>query len=610
MCGIAGWINYKESIMDNIQVIEKMINRLQYRGPDECGKYLSNTAILGHKRLVVVDPEGGKQPMLDRMGGITYSMVYNGELYNTEDIRKKLSEEGCTFNSYSDTEVLLKSYMHWGEKCLDYLNGIYAFAIWEDENKTLFLARDRLGVKPLFYTEMKDEFIFGSEIKALLEHPKINPIIEEEGLLELFGLGPARTLGSGVFKNIHEVKPGEFIKITPSKTVKKMYWELKAKEHTDNFADTTEQVRFLLSDAIERQLVADVPVCTFLSGGLDSSIISAISSKAMQQKGYLLKTFSIDYFDNHRYFTANEFQPDLDNYWISLMVDAIKSEHHNVVLTIEDLIDALDQAVLANDLPGMADIDSSLYLFCKKVRKHATVGLSGECADEIFGGYPWFNKPEDLVCDTFPWSQYVNRRKSILAKKYQKIPLDEYVKTVFDSSIAEGEYCDDPELAKIQKMTYLNIKWFMMTLLNRKDRMSMANSLEVRVPFADHRIVEYTYNIPWEMKRYGNLEKGLVREAMRGILPEEVLERKKNPYPKTHHPKYLKLIQKKMKKIIKSKDAPILEVMEYEALKNIVDTGGKAFDVPWYGQLMTGPQLLAYFYQINYWLEKYEVDIH
>lgn len=613
MCGIAGWINWGSSLMDCDvcdTVIENMMNELVNRGPDEHGKYMSHHALLGHRRLIVVDPDGGKQPMLDRQDSVTYVLVYNGELYNTEELRKELEAKGHTFHSYSDTEVVLKSYMHWKEECVQHLNGIYAFAIWEEESKTLFMARDRMGVKPLFYYVHKEGILFASEIKALLKHPAVEAVIDETGLMELFGLGPARSVGSGIFKNVMELKPGEYIKMTQDKMVKKNYWEIQAKDHHESLDTTIEHVRYLILDAIERQLVSDVPVCTFLSGGLDSSIISAVSSRVMKEKGYLLETFSIDYQENYQFFKANDFQHDLDNFWIQLMVDSIQSRQSNVVLTIEELVEALDDAVLANDLPGMADIDSSLYLFCKEVKKHATVSLSGECADEIFGGYPWFTKEEDLYCNTFPWSKYVNERKSILSKEFQSIPLDDYVKAKFDETIKEGHYVDDEETKHIQMMTYLNLKWFMMTLLNRKDRMSMANSLEVRVPFADHRIVEYTYNIPKKMKFLNGKEKGLVREAMKDLLPNEILERKKNPYPKTHHPKYLELIQQRMQKIIMNKDAPIMKVINQKVLKEIVLTGGKAYKVPWYGQLMSGPQLLAYFYQINMWMDKYKVKIH
>ncbi|MBL4935750.1 asparagine synthase (glutamine-hydrolyzing) [Clostridium sp. YIM B02515] len=612
MCGIAGWINLERQLTNEKYIMENMIKTLAKRGPDDGNVYSAKHALLGHRRLVVVDPSGGAQPMTKTLGKNVYTIVYNGELYNTEEVRDKLKALGLHFKSYSDTEVLLTAYIAWGTDCVKYVNGIYAFGIWDENRNSLFLARDPLGVKPLFYTKKDNSLIFASEIKTLLTHPEIEPILDRDGLLEMFSLGPARSLGSGIFKGIKEIPPAHCMVYNSAGINMWEYWKLESRPHNESIEQTVEHTRSLLIDAVERQLGADVPVCTFLSGGLDSSAISSIASNYFKRNNVdVLNTYSIDYVDNDKYFKASEFQPNSDGTYIQMMSKYIGSRHHNILVSNEAVAAALNEAVLANDLPGMADIDSSLYLFCREVRKDAVVALSGECADEIFGGYPWFRREEDINAHNFPWSRYVNTRKDILSKEFKSLPLEEFSKAKYEESIKKVERLEgesDREY-RMREMFYLNIKWFMITLLNRKDRMSMSNSLEVRVPFADHRIVEYAYNIPWEIKYCDNIEKGLLRRALKDILPNEVLYRRKSPYPKTHSPEYLRVVQNWMREILDNKNSPILNLIDKEKVNEIIATGGKSFEKPWYGQLMTGPQLLAYLIQINLWLEKYKVRI-
>ncbi|WP_334293325.1 asparagine synthase (glutamine-hydrolyzing) [Anaerovirgula multivorans] len=612
VCGIVGWTNLKEDISTQRHIIESMTCQLSKRGPDDVAIFQKKDVLFGHRRLVVVDPEGGKQPMTRRIGDYAYTVIYNGELYNTEDLRKELIEKGHRFHSYSDTEVLLVSYIEWGIDCVKKFNGIFAFGIWDEKERSLFMARDPLGVKPLFYTKAGNHFMFASEIKALLAHPLVEPIVGEEGIAEIFGLGPARSPGNGVYKNIHEVPPAHWLLYKNEGYKLKQYWQLESKEHTDSFETTVEHVRHLLIDAIERQLVSDVPVCTFLSGGVDSSAISSVAANAFRRDGKgQLNTYSIDYVDNNLYFKANEFQPNSDSAYIEMMKNHIGSEHHNILLDIPQLFTALEDAVKANDLPGMADVDSSLYLFCKEVRKNATVALSGECADEIFGGYPWFTRAEDITADTFPWAKSTKERMGIISKGFRNISLEDYVAAKYEETIKEVPRLDgeSQQQNRMRELFYLNMKWFMITLLNRKDRMSMANSLEVRVPFADYRLVEYLWNVPWEMKYHTQQEKGLLRKAIQGILPEKVLNRKKSPYPKTHHPLYTKMVQQKMKEILQDTTSPLLDVINISRVMEITETGGASFGRPWFGQLMTGPQLLAFLIQVNIWMKEYKVRI-
>ena len=611
MCGIAGWVNFSESLKSNSKIIKKMTDILERRGPDSEGIYESENVLLGHRRLIVVDPEGGEQPMIKIINGNKYVLVYNGELYNTEELRKSLLEEGYFFDSYSDTEVLLMSYIAWGVNCIKKFNGIFAFAIYDEEKEQVFLARDQMGVKPLFYSINNKNIIFASEIKAILANPMVKAQIDREGITELFALGPAVVPGKAIYKNILEIAPANCLLISKENIKVWEYWKVTLQENKETVEEAAEHVRLLLFDAIKRQLVGDVPICTFLSGGLDSSAISAIAAEEFRNRGKILNTYSIDYKDNEKYFKSSLFQPTSDKYWAFRMAEFIKSNHKNVVLNHKDLVLALKDSTLARDLPGMADIDSSLLLFCKEIRKNFVVSLSGECADEIFGGYPWYTNEEMLNAKTFPWSRAVGMRKSILNEKIKKFNIEEcaeyeYLKTLKEVPHFENE---DKKNYRMKEMFYLNLKWFMVNLLNRKDRCSMYNSLEVRVPFADIRIVEYAFNLPAEIKLLHGREKGILRKALEGVLPEDVVYRKKSPYPKTHNPIYTEMVCKEMNKILSDNNSPILEIIDKKVVKEIVDTEGKSYTTPWFGQLMTGPQLIAYLIQLNIWMKEYNVNI-
>ncbi|HZG61542.1 MAG TPA: asparagine synthase (glutamine-hydrolyzing) [Anoxybacillus sp.] len=613
MCGITGWIDFQRDLRIEKETIEKMTETLTKRGPDDTNTWFTVNAAFGHKRLVVVDPKGGIQPMTRMKNDHAYTICYNGELYNTEDIRKELLRRGYQFRGHSDTEVLLTAYMEWQEQCLQFLNGIFAFAVWDEKRQQLFLGRDRLGVKPLFYRHDGSSLLFGSELKAILAHPDVKAEINREGLAEIFGLGPSRTPGHGVFSGVDELRPAHALIFSREGLKIWRYWNVKSDIHTDSLEETVEKIRFLLTDAVTRQLVSDVPVCTFLSGGVDSSAITAIAATAFEKEGKgPLHTYSIDYEENDKYFKANDFQPNADGPWIEKMSQAFGTVHHRCVITQQDLADYLTEAVIVRDLPGMADIDSSLLWFCRKMKEDFVVSLSGECADEIFGGYPWFHRPDDLARDGFPWMRSTEARVGLLKDEWKnKLNLQEYVQQRYNETIEEVPRLEgeNPLEAKRRELFYLNMIWFMTTLLDRKDRMSMGASLEVRVPFADHRLVEYVWNIPWEMKMYGNREKGILRRALEGILPNDVLYRKKSPYPKTHHPLYTKLVKQWLKEILADKTSALYEFFEQEKLMQIVETEGKAFQEPWFGQLMTGPQLLAHLGQIHVWFKEYGISI-
>lgn len=613
MCGIVGFVNYKKDLFQYKSVIENMNEKLSNRGPNESDIYLRNHVALGHKRLIVIDPDGGKQPMIEKYSFGEYVIVYNGQIYNTKELRETLVENNFNFQGHCDTEVLLKSYIHYGKDVVKHLNGIYSFAIWNSNTQELFLARDHFGVKPLFYTIFDDSFIFASELKAIFEYPGIPKILNKQGLAELFGIGPAHTAGFTIYKNIYELKPAYFAVYNKTGLHTERYWKLASKPHTDDFDITCQKLHYLLKDAISRQLVSDVPLCTFLSGGLDSSIITKFAGEYRKQNDLSpIHTYSVDYVDNDKNFVKSDFQPNSDNYYINLMTDNSYSVNQKVMLDTPELANALEEAMIARDMPGMADVDSSLFLFCKSVKKEQTVTLMGECADEIFGGYPWFFRADALNSGTFPWSIAINERQKLLNPSIGKeLPLRDYIDFRYNESLKNVEIldCDSDETAEKRKISYLTINWFMQTLLERCDRMGMANGLEIRVPFCDYRLAEYMWNVPWEMKALNGREKGLLRYICRDFLPKEIVSRKKSPYPKTHNPTYLKAVKSMLLDIIKNPNAPINSLLNRKYILEILETDGKAFSRPWFGQLMTGPQLMAYLCQVNMWLEKYQPKI-
>lgn len=615
MCGFAGISNIRkklssEDLKSNINIMTKS---LAHRGPDEEDYFLNDNICYGHRRLIIIDKEHGKQPMSCTIDGITYTIVYNGQLYNANDIRDELKNFGYEFNGYSDTEVILKAFIYYGTSIFKEFNGIFSFAIWNDAKKELVLCRDHFGIKPLFYSLFDDTILFSSEIKAILEYPNFEPTIDKQGISELFGIGPAHTPGTTIFKSIYEIKPGNFGIFTKYGFKTYEYWKMETKEHTDNFETTCSTIKYLLEDSIKRQLVSDVPLCSMLSGGLDSSIIVAYASNYYKRNNLPpLETFSIDYVDNDKNFVKSDFQPNSDNYYIDIMKREFNTNHHNIVIDTPELAKHLEDAMIARDMPGMADVDSSLLLFCKNIKNHSTVALSGECSDEIFAGYPWFFRKDALNSGTFPWSIALDERQTLLSPTISReINLKDYINYRYNESIEKIEFLDsDSEDTKEKRIiSYLTLNWFMQTLLDRSDRMSMYNGLELRVPFCDYRIVQYLWNIPWEMKALNGREKGLLRYIVKDILPDEIVNRKKSPYPKTHNPSYLKAVKQMLTEIINKPNAPIYDLLNKEYIEDILKTDGKAFTRPWFGQLMTGPQLMAYLCQVNMWLEKYKPNI-
>lgn len=607
MCSILGLINFKDSTLDISQgLLKEMSKTMTHRGPDQNGFFRNDYVCFSHNRLAVIDVENGLQPMSVLFEGRSYTIVYNGEIYNADELRKELLGYGVNFSTQCDTEVVLYSYIIWGMSCSEKLNGIYAFAVYDDANKQVYLSRDRMGVKPFFYTTLGNTLIFASEVKAILKHPQVKAKIDSEGIWQLLYLSPMRPSNNGIFKNIQEISPGFHGIFNENGLKLNSYWTLQAYDLEDSEATIIEKTRFYLTDSIQRQLVSDVPLCTFLSGGLDSSIITSVAMKMGKENS--LSSYSFEYEGNKKHFSSTSFQPESDDDYAVWLADYLGTDHTVLTVTQQQIANLLQDSVKYRDFPGMADIDSSLLYYCNLVKKRHTVALSGECADEVFGGYPWFYNPEMLHRDFFPWIHDPESRTFLFNSDFAKPTQGfDFVKQMYlDSKNAcplTGTESSDMRVSRIA--TWLSVNWFMTSLLERKDRMSMASGLEVRVPFSDHRILEYVYNVPWDFKFKNKVEKSLLREAMSDYLPEKILYRKKSPYPKTHNPKYEAIVIKMFEETMSKPNSVLKDILHPDTLP-LLRSGS---NVTWYGQLMGRPQLIAWLIQLDYWFKAYEVRI-
>ncbi|QPB24752.1 asparagine synthase (glutamine-hydrolyzing) [Rhizobium sp. 007] len=550
MCGIAGWIDFAGLPSNADQLVETMNNVLARRGPDGSGVWRSEFACLGHRRLSVIDLEGGAQPMeLSRERG-SITLTYNGEIYNYRELRQELLARGHTFKTQSDTEVLLAAWSEWGYESLGRLNGMFSFALWDASREELWLLRDHLGIKPLYYHWRGSSLLFASEVKALFAHPSVHAVIDAEGVAQLL-LPLIKFPGANPYKDVFEVLPGSATVFSRNGLRSIRYWNLeeiisRAPPRIE-ITQAGASLRGLLIDTIERQTIADVPLCTLLSGGLDSSAITAGAQK-IQTGNSKVRSFSVDFNDAADSQTSRS---ALDRKFAHEAAAFIGSEHRNIVLDTSLLAapETRDACVAARDLPnGIGDLDLSLLLLCRKVREHATVALSGESADELLAGYLWFQEPTAVWADTFPWLAdspahgYLHQRilNAFQPALLAELQLEEYLQDHYSAALSKLDL--DPGLSaadrRHREIMYLAVTHFLPTLLDRNDRLSMATGLEVRVPFCDHRIVEHLVTLPAAVHTADGREKSVLRQAAKDMLPVGVLERKKSPYPSVPDPTY------------------------------------------------------------------------
>lgn len=544
-------------------------------------------------------------------GALEDEIAFDGVIYNSEELKRELRGRGVKFTKGDALEICLKGYREYGGDFFRKINGAFALALWDGKKRRTVLCRDKIGIKPLYYTRIRNKIFFGSKIQDVLEKSGIDAVVTKEGLCEIFALGPAKSRTNNIFQHIEEVLPAQYIVFESGKTEKSRYWQLESHVHEDTFPETVEKTAWLIKDAVKRQMQADVPICTFLSGGIDSSLVTAICAKELKKQGQQLDTFSFDFEGNQKYFKANAFQPSQDRPWVEKMVQYAGTKHRYLECDNEDLVSYLYKAVDAADLPCMADVEGSMLYFCEQTVKERKVVLTGEGADEIFGGYPWFYKEESFARRAFPWSFDMKTRQTLLLDEWiERLPMEEYAREVYEKTIADTPVLEGEKgrEKRRREIAYLNLKWFMATLLDRMDRTSRYCNLDARVPFTDERIVQYLWNVPWDMKYKNHTVKGLLRFAGEGLLPKDILWRKKSPYPKTYNPFYEKMLGEELKGVLARQDAPIKQFLDAEKVKRFLSSPSD-YGKPWYGQLMAGPQMLAYMLQVNYWLEKYKIKI-
>jgi asparagine synthase (glutamine-hydrolysing) len=569
MCGITGWVSFGRDLRAERATVEAMTETMSCRGPDDRGTWFAEHAALGHRRLAIIDLPGGRQPMSADTPGGAVAIVYSGEAYNFTELRAELIRRGHRFRTASDTEVVLRAYLEWGEALAGRLNGMYAFAIWDSREDKLVMVRDRMGIKPFYYYETPDGVLFGSEPKAILASPAAEHTVTLDGIRELFTF--IKTPGHAVWEGMHEVEPGTIVTVSSSGLRTTRYWTLQTRPHPDGQAASVAHVRELLEDIVGRQLVSDVPRCTLLSGGLDSSAMTAIAARQLAKAGQSVRSFTVDFAGQTQNFVPDELRATPDTPYAHDVAEKSGTEHQDIVLSSDELADpeVRSKVIRARDLPaGLGDMDASLYLLFKAIRGHSTVALSGESADEVFGGYQQFFDPEAQRASTFPWlvgsSQPFSDADAILAPGLIKtLDLPRYVQDAYDTSVARIERLDgEPDFEwRMRKICYLHLTHFVRILLDRKDRMSMAVGLEVRVPYCDHRLVEYVYNAPWSLKTYDGREKSLLRGAARDVLPQSVADRVKSPYPSTQDPGYTVKLQKNAQEYLSSPGHPVFDIV-------------------------------------------------
>jgi asparagine synthase (glutamine-hydrolysing) len=487
---------------------------------------------------------------------------------------------------------------------------MFAFGIWDGARNELFLARDRLGVKPLFYAVRGSTIVFGSELKALLAHPVIASEVDDEGLAEILVMGPMRTPGRGVFRGVRELRPAFTLRFDRRGADVTRYWQLASRPHEDDLDTTTQKIRALLDDIVKRQLVSDVPVCTLLSGGLDSSAVTALASRTFAREGRgNIATYSVEQRDAEQYFVASDIQPSLDGPWVDKVVSEFGTDHRKVVLDSSDLVEHFTAPLVARDLPSLGEMEVSLYLLFREIKKRHTVAVSGESADEVFGGYPWFHQEEAAFADGFPWARMMSHWFHFFTPELSaRLRPEEYSRARYREAIAETPYLpgENPRARRMREVLYLNQTRFLLTLLDRKDRMSMAVGLEVRVPFCDHRLVEYAWNIPWEMKSWRGREKGILRRALEGVLPDDLLWRKKSAYPSMVSPMYTDAIRARLERIVRDTSAPIRELVDMVKVEaSLAGEATEGVAAPFGGPTREW----AYLVQIDEWLRRYRVRI-
>jgi asparagine synthase (glutamine-hydrolysing) len=617
LCGIAGWVDFERDLTPEGPVLRGMIGALAARGPDDEKTWLHPRAALGVRRLSVVDLEGGSQPMIcEQDGQLVAALAYTGEVFNFKELRSELEGRGHSFSTRSDTEVVLKSYVEWGPSCAERLNGMFAFAVWDARLEELVLIRDRVGVYPMIYAETPTGLLFGSEQKALLAHPLIHPTVGLDDLREM--MSTAGTPDQAGYAQMRSLAPGQFLRAGRNGVKLGQFWSLQPAEHEDDLPATIGTVRELLEDIVARQLISDVPICTFLSGGLDSSALTALVSRELGRvNGGCVRTFALDFEGHAEHFQAEgNIRTSPDAPFAAEVAEAIGSDHSTVVVQSRELDDAINRGTVlrARDLPTpWGDLYTSLYLLCREVRAHSTVALAGDASDELFGGYAWASDQSLHDTGTFPWAaaaqKYPPADRADPAALLEpglrdELDIDGYERDRYAEAVGEVVHLPgaSDEERRRRENNYLDLTRYLRIVIDRTHRMGMAAGLESRVPFCDYRLLDYVYNVPWEMKSFDGREKSLLRAAVADLLPEGVLARKKAGYPVTEDPVYEEALRQRLQGLL-SQEAPIRPLLDEGAVQSALGRENGSSGQP------VARSSIEMVVHLNDWLKHYGVQL-
>jgi asparagine synthase (glutamine-hydrolysing) len=543
MCGICGIFHLHEPRAVDPAILERMNEALRHRGPDDGGVHVAGRIGLGHRRLSIVDLEHGKQPMGNEDDSVWVS--YNGEIYNHEDLRAELTQAGHIFKTHCDTEVIVHAFEEWGEDCVLRFNGMFAFAVWDERRETLFLARDRLGIKPLYYTQADGDVLFASEIKSLIEHPAVRVELEPSSIPEY--LFATSLLGDKtMFKGIKTLPAGHCAIFRQGGCRLRQYWDLQLSDGMGIDAPAVrERLAELLEDAVKLRLMSEVPLGSLLSGGLDSSAISALATKHVDQQ---LRTFSIEFTGNLGLKQSNS-----DIEYAALMAETFSTQHRNFILDPEEYYAHHERVTWHLEKP-VELTTPSLFLLHKNLKPHVTVVLSGEGADELLGGYYFFlQEVTNKRLQGFPWAPYYEEVSRLFNEDFaRETRFAERIESSLNDLLNRHTTGD-----WLNRVLYLFIKVYLLEMLERQDKTSMAWAVECRVPFLDHRFVEYVANLPSSLKVKDGTEKHILKESFRGLLPDRIIDRKKKPFPFPVDPKSIVRMRRRANDLLRSGDSRI-----------------------------------------------------
>jgi asparagine synthase (glutamine-hydrolysing)/putative beta-lactam synthetase len=612
MSGLVGWIDFRRDLSAEVETLRAMTRTMRHRGPDTEDVWIGGNAGIGHRGLATTaDADHVRPARIETDRGAVYA-AHCGEIYNLDELRRDIEAVGGRSRNTSTAEVLLQAYLLWGAFLVDRLDGAFGFAIWDGRTRTLHLGRDRLGVKPLYYHLYPGGALFASEPKGIIANPLFEPRLDLAKLPIV--LQPRLVLpGETPLAGLDEVPAAHLLTVTESGLTRRRYWQLVSEPHHDDFDATARRVRELLDDAVRRQLAGGVPLGAMLSGGIDSTSVAALAVRALREEepARELETFCVRFESDPEHFVPTELRPDIDAPYAAAAAEFLGTRHTTLTATVKDLLDAVPATRRARDLPGWGQFDASMYLIFEQIRRYCPVALTGEAADEIFGGYPYFFKPDLLARPRFPWLGDSPRLSAHLAPEVLAVvdpQEDERARYAELTAAVPRLPGEGAEEARVREAFFLGLSGPLSVILDRKERMSMAHGLDVRVPFCDHRLVEYVWNVPWRLKSQGGV-KGLLKAAMADLLPASSTNRKKSAYPHVQSPEYDRGLVRAAEWIVNDKASPLSPMFDTEGMNGLIrQIGANAL----HGELPGGSNqaaLLIQLVEMHAWIDEYRVAL-